>query len=295
MEPTCLATAGDGVRLAVYDTGPADGPTVLAVHGYPDNAALWDAVARRLAGRCRFIRYDVRGTGRSDPAAGRPGYRLDQLADDARAVLAATVGERDRVHLLGHDWGSVQGWHFLTAGALAGRFASFTSISGPSIAYVQPWLIGQLRGGDRRAALRQLAHSAYIALFKLPVLPELAWRSGVVDRLLGDAAATHRGPREKLNGLELYRANLLTRHGPRPVPVETPVQVLAPTRDPYISPELQLGAPRPYVRQLVGRTVSAGHWLPLTHPGLVADSVTRFAERVETGAVWAGDDGAELG
>jgi len=293
MEPTCLVTARDGVQLAVYVSGDQDAElTVLAVHGYPDNAAMWDGVADRLGTRCRLIRYDVRGTGRSQEPADRAGYQLEQLADDARAVLAETVGDQARVHLLGHDWGSVQGWYFLTDPALAGRFSSFTSISGPSVAFVQPWVSAQLRSGNRRAALGQLAHSSYVGFFKLPVLPELAWRTGLVDRLLGGERPASRGWREKSNGLELYRANLLTRRRYPATRIDLPVQVLAPTADPYISPEFQLGAPRPYVRQLVGRTVAAGHWLPVSHPELVADAVVRFAERVERGTGL--DGGADL-
>jgi pimeloyl-ACP methyl ester carboxylesterase len=124
--------------------------------------------------------------------------------------------------------------------------------------------------------LHQLAHSSYIPFFLLPVLPEWGWRSGVTDRLLGAAAASpHRLP-DKLNGLQLYRANLLRVERRAPRPIEVPVQVLAPSRDRYVGVRLQLEAPRPYVRRLHGRTVDAGHWLPVTKPDVVATAVTEF-------------------
>jgi pimeloyl-ACP methyl ester carboxylesterase len=65
-----------GLRLAVREEGPADGPTVLLVHGYPDNSSVWDGVAARLAERFRVVRFDLRGHGGSDEPAGRDGYRI---------------------------------------------------------------------------------------------------------------------------------------------------------------------------------------------------------------------------
>jgi len=36
----------DDVRIAVYETGNADGPTVVLVHGWPDSHVLWDGSFR---------------------------------------------------------------------------------------------------------------------------------------------------------------------------------------------------------------------------------------------------------
>ena len=46
-------TASDGVTLAVHTYTEIDPqrPTVLAIHGYPDNHHLWDGVAEHLIGR----------------------------------------------------------------------------------------------------------------------------------------------------------------------------------------------------------------------------------------------------
>jgi len=272
--------ASDGVSLAVYlDGDPAAPATVLALHGYPDNAAMWDPVVSLLSTTHRVVRYDVRGAGRSGTPTDRSGYRLAQLAADAEAVLAATAPDGP-VHLLGHDWGSVQGWYLLGHPRLAGRIASFTSISGPGLHQVRPWLRSRLRAGDLAPVLRQLAHSAYVPFFLLPVLPELGRRPG---------RASWRSRSDALHGLELYRANI--RSGGRRSAsqasgrqqIDIPVQVLAPSGDPFVTPPLQLAAPRPYVRQFSGRTVPGGHWLPVSQPELVAAAVTEFIGRVEGG------------
>lgn len=275
MHPSDFVTSADGTRIAVYDTGnPNAAATVLAVHGYPDNASVWNAVTERLAPEHRVLRYDVRGTGRSDRPRDRRAYRFDRLTDDVDAVLAAFSPDRP-VHLLGHDWGSVQGWHF--AAVRPERFTGFTSVSGPNVAYLRPWIRTNLAARNWRPVLRQLLHSSYIAFFKVPVLPELAWRSGLVDRIMARREPpADRSRADKINGLELYRANLLSR-SPEPArPVRIPVQVIAPTRDAYIGVAVAQQTPRPWVEQLSVATVESGHWLPLTEPAYLAQAVATF-------------------
>jgi pimeloyl-ACP methyl ester carboxylesterase len=55
----------DGVRVAVYEEGNPDGPTVVLVHGWPDSHVVWDGVVPLLAERFRIIRYDNRGVGKT--------------------------------------------------------------------------------------------------------------------------------------------------------------------------------------------------------------------------------------
>ena len=56
----------DGVRLAVQVRANAATPTVVAIHGYPDDHRVWDGVAADLAADHRVVTYDVRGAGASD-------------------------------------------------------------------------------------------------------------------------------------------------------------------------------------------------------------------------------------
>jgi pimeloyl-ACP methyl ester carboxylesterase len=58
-------TSTDGVTLRVYESGPPSAPTVVCVHGYPDNHTLWDGVVAELALRYHVVSYDVRGAGES--------------------------------------------------------------------------------------------------------------------------------------------------------------------------------------------------------------------------------------
>ena len=83
--------SADGTRIAVQDSGAPrpDAPMLVAVHGYPDNHTVWDALVAELADRYRVVTYDVRGTGDSDKPGPRSAYRVDRLTEDLRAVLDA--------------------------------------------------------------------------------------------------------------------------------------------------------------------------------------------------------------
>src|SRR5919112_6762897 len=172
MTPTSWVTATDGVKLAVYEAGDPGAATVVAIHGYPDNASVWDGVVQLLRERYHVVSYDVRGAGRSAAPDRRAGYRLDQLEADFDSVIEAVSPDRP-VHLLAHDWGAIQGWHAVTDPGFAERVASFTSISGPCLDHLADWF----RRAPRAATLRQAAKSWYTLLFRMPVLPELGWRS----------------------------------------------------------------------------------------------------------------------
>lgn len=291
---------GAGVTLAVHERGPRDGPTVVLVHGYPDTHAVWDPVARMLAedgaAPCHVVTYDVRGAGASDAPARTADYALALLVDDLAAVIDATSPER-AVHLVGHDWGSVQGWEATRSPRLRGRLSSFTSISGPSLDHVGLWLSRQARGGWRgwRTLAGQGARSSYIGAFHVPgavrasaralgsprlcalAARRLRRREGVTDR---DWPAPTFGA-DVPAGMRLYRANVRPRlRRPDPRASDVPVQLVVPVRDRYVPPTLLTGLER-FAPVVWRRPVDAGHWVVRSHPGLVAASVAEVVGHVE--------------
>lgn len=72
LQPERLFVRSGDVRLAVHCWGAPDNgkPTLLMVHGYPDNHETWLPLIRQLAGRYRIVAYDVRGAGASTSHAG---------------------------------------------------------------------------------------------------------------------------------------------------------------------------------------------------------------------------------
>jgi NAD(P)-dependent dehydrogenase (short-subunit alcohol dehydrogenase family)/pimeloyl-ACP methyl ester carboxylesterase len=276
----------DGLTLAVRVSGAPDAPILLCVHGYPDNQTLWEPVRALLEDDFRVVSYDVRGAGESDVPASRDGYRLDQLGTDL-ATVADEVSPERPVHLLAHDWGSIQAWHAVTEPALDGRFATFTSISGPCLDHVAHWSRTPWR--QPLSKLNQTLHSAYIGYFHVPYLAEASYRSGLGMKLM----AKLRGGDEPVladavNGLDLYRANIrehLSAPGERRTPI--PVQILAPQQDSFVGTPMQRAA-EPFAPRLVVRQVAGRHWLPVARPETVARAVRQFARNPRTGGRFAG-------
>lgn len=283
---TCRIATTDGLKLHARVEGSAAGPTLILVHGYPDNLHVWDAVVEQLKTRYRIIRYDVRGAGRSEAPAGFTGYRLTQLRADFRRVIDQLSPDA-AVHLVGHDWGSIAAWEFVTEPALAGRIASFTSISGPYLDHVGHSLH---RDGLNARTLRQLAASWYIGAYHLPLLAPTIWRRGLarlwprvlsrLERMPKPAAhATQR--RDSINGIGLYRANVLPRLlRPRPRLAVAPVQLLVARQDPFVTTEVLRGIEQ-CAPGLARVEMDCGHWSPLSQPGLLATHIQRFVHRID--------------
>ena len=271
---------GDGIELSVVERGDAARSTVVLVHGYPDQQHVWDPVAERLAADHHVVTYDVRGAGRSGVPANVDGYRLDLLVADFVAVVDAVAPGR-QVHLVGHDWGSIQCWEIVCTPGVSERVGSFTSISGPSLDHVGQWIrrrtsfwptVGQLVG--------QAAKSWYVVALQSPVTPML-WRRVIWRRLppvlvrTEGVEADDEWPGSTLaedgaNGTNLYRANIHERvRRPRSRRTSVPTQVIAPLEDRYVTPAMVRGLVD-FGESVVVREVAGGHWIVRRRPERVA-------------------------
>lgn len=283
-------TSADGLTLAVWEHGDPSGPTVVLIHGYPDTHEVWDGVVARLADTHHVVTYDVRGAGSSGVPADRAGYDLARLSEDLVAVVDATCPEGP-VHVVGHDWGSVQAWEPVTTGALGDRLATFTSMSGPSLDHVGQWFRARRNGegGGRGELLRQGLRSWYIGFFQLPVLAPFGWRRFAekpfrryleqVEGLAPDAQPAASLPHDGANGVELYRQNVRARMAsPNERRTDVPVLLIVATGDRYVTSELLDDLDR-HCSDLRRVDIDAMHWLPAAQPevvaGLVAEHVAR--------------------
>ena len=252
--------------LVVHEGGNPEGPTLVMVHGWPDTHRLWDGVARELADDFRLVAYDTRGQGDSVTSAPDSAFTLDALADDLFAVIDA-VSPGTPVHVVGHDWGSIQAWEAVCRSGAEDRIASFCSISGPNLDHVAAWVRRSLTHPGPRGLVdlaAQAASSSYIPFLVSPLAPPLL-------RALGRRTAA--------SGLRYYRANMLANlRGsvrPRERRTSVPVLQLALTRDPAVRPAT-LVASDAWTETLERRELPHGHWVVRTHPEVVADEVRRF-------------------
>ena len=162
----------DGWRLDVLDSGPVEGPVIIALHGFPQRASAWAGVTTLLNdGGYRVLAFDQRGYGRDAQPPDIDSYRLDRLADDVLALADAAA--LDSFDLLGHDWGGGVAWYRASRNPDRVRTLSVASTPHPRA------MIAAMVGPQ---ALR----SWYMGMFQLPWLPEylLRVRGGAVARRL---------------------------------------------------------------------------------------------------------------
>lgn len=291
-----LVRSGE-VELCVAELGDPDQPTVLLLHGYPDSKEVWSEVAVRLAERFHVVLYDVRGHGGSTaPRPLRGGFTLEKLTDDFLAVADAVSPDRP-VHLVGHDWGSVQGWEFVTVERAEGRIASFTSMSGPSLDHIGHWIKRRAKRPTPRGVgqlLGQGARSWYVYALHTPVLPELAWRGPLGKRWPGMLRRTEKLPpggyptpslpTDAAHGTWLYRDNVRARlTSPREdAYAHAPVQLITPLGDAFLSERLYDDLDR-WAPRLTRRTLPAKHWIPRTRPDQLSAWIREFVTATEGG------------
>jgi pimeloyl-ACP methyl ester carboxylesterase len=255
----------DGLRFDVRDRGPRGGAVAVLLHGFPQDSTAWDDVAPALheAG-LRTLAPDLRGYSPGARPSGRRAYTIDAGVGDLLTLLD-TVGA-DRAHVVGHGWGGAVAW--ATGCRYPARVSSLVVLSTP-----HPTALA-------RAFVRsaQSLRSWYLALFQLPVLPELLLgrtlcRTLTAGGLPEDAAARYtarmREPGALTGALNWYRA--------LPMSLLTPVlDCPVPTTYVWGRDDATLGrvAAEATGRQVHGPyrfvELAAGHWLPETRPREVA-------------------------
>ena len=273
----------DGETNHVADAGPADGPAVMFVHGFPQNWWEW----RRLIGPLardgyRVLCPDLRSAGWSSAPGGS--YLKNEMADDLAAVL-------DRLHVatvrvVGHDWGGPVA--FIMMLRHPERVAGFVGINtlGPFLTF------------DRQM-LRNLWRFWYQIPIALPMVGPMliadpkarfgravvAWGgAGFVPsdddfdlylermRTAGHAVAGSRWFRTFLCR-EMFGWFRGEYAGPR---IDVPVRWLHGTGDPVLTPILLRGYDERISDFDVELVDGPGHWIVERHPALVLDRLREF-------------------
>jgi pimeloyl-ACP methyl ester carboxylesterase len=154
----------NGIRLHVVQSGPATGPLVLLLHGFPEFWYGWRHQLTHLANAgYRVWAPDQRGYNRSDKPPGIAAYRLELLAADVLGLIEAAGQEKARI--VGHDWGGVVTWWI--ASHASHRLERAVVINAPHGAVMRRHL---------RSCPSQWLRSWYVGFFQLPWLPELVSR-----------------------------------------------------------------------------------------------------------------------
>jgi len=100
-----MKITANGISMNYTLDGPASAPVVTLSHSLATTLAMWEPQLKTLTARWRVLAYDTRGHGGTDAPKG--GYSLDQLADDAHALLKALGIQR--THWVGLSMGGMIG------------------------------------------------------------------------------------------------------------------------------------------------------------------------------------------
>ncbi|WP_425463606.1 alpha/beta fold hydrolase [Methylobacterium oryzihabitans] len=269
-----------GQVLQVSEAGPEDGPMILLLHGFPESRLGWRRQVGPLAASgLRVIVPDQRGYARSSKPGPLAAYHLDRLAGDVIG-LADAFG-RERIALVGHDWGGLVAWW--TAAHHPERVARAAILNAP-----HPDVVGAYA----RRHPSQLLRSLYVGLFQVPRLPEALLRAGgfaalrralatssrpgTFDAAALDAYAADWAKPGALTGmLNWYRALRLPR-APAPAPVRPPVLVLWGERDTALEAGLARDSLRLCLEGRLERFPEATHWVQHEEAEAVNVALIRF-------------------
>jgi pimeloyl-ACP methyl ester carboxylesterase len=151
------------VRLHAIEGGPPDGPLVILLHGFPEMHLAWRHQLQPLVNAgFRVLAPDLRGYGLSDKPVALDAYTLDAVGDDVVAVMRAC--DRERAHVVAHDWGGAVAWHL--AHKRPAHLETLTILNSP-----HPRLfLKRMRG------IEQFVASWYMFAFQLPLAERLLAR-----------------------------------------------------------------------------------------------------------------------
>jgi len=156
----------NGIRLHVVQAGPADGPPVVLLHGFPEFWWTWHAQIAALArAGFRVIVPDQRGFGLSDKPPRVEDYRMQERSADIVGLLDA-IGH-ERVLLAGHDFGGFVAWNLAIHHPERVRKLVVFNVAHPEVYRAPP--------PDEPG---HATTNWFRTFFQLPWLPELVARSG---------------------------------------------------------------------------------------------------------------------
>jgi pimeloyl-ACP methyl ester carboxylesterase len=282
--PSRFVTA-NGLRFHYVESGPADGPPVLLLHGFP---SFWYSYRYQLSalGQAGFraIAPDLRGYNLSDKPIGVDNYLPEKLTDDVTALVHALGYQK--VSLVGHDWGGIIAWATASSPTHQQVIERLIILNSPHPAAFMHSL-----------SLRQLRKSWYLFLFQLPIIPEhLLSRNSfaVLRRLLASSAyvpgtfhdadldryiEAMARPGVLTSAINYYRG--LTRQNPlaaikKLVPVASPTLLIWGERDVVLGKDLTYGLSRWVPDLRIEYLPDSGHFVHEEQPEQVSRLMLDF-------------------
>jgi pimeloyl-ACP methyl ester carboxylesterase len=251
-------------RITRTPADTAGAPTALLIHGFLDDASVWDGLVDSFAGEVGAVRYDLPGFGtRSGSIADACSTTLESLAAEAGEILAGIDGP---VIVVGQSLGTqvaelvaaqhsdqVRGLVLLTPVPLGGTqlpdevVAPFAALGGDRVA--QRGLRAELSPHLGEEQLDRLADVGAPVAADITAHYVDMWNNGVRN---APATSTFGGP----------------------------VLIIRGGADGFVTQQL-VDAIRPrFVEPDVNVIDRGGHWVHVEYPGKVASMILDFADAV---------------
>ncbi len=154
----------NGIQLHVARAGSENGTPVLLLHGFPEFWYGWQNQIEALSRAGYWLWMpDQRGYNLSDKPKSLAAYSLDELVKDILGI--ADVMGREKILLVGHDWGGAVAWWF--ASKYPERVEKLVILNAAHHSAL---------GKALRTRWSQRFRSSYVLFFQLPSLPEFICR-----------------------------------------------------------------------------------------------------------------------
>jgi pimeloyl-ACP methyl ester carboxylesterase len=276
----------NGIQLNVAQAGPAYGPLMILLHGFPEFWYGWHKHLPVLAqSGFRVWAPDQRGYNLSDKPPSIRDYAITQLMADVEGLIDAAG--KTKALIVGHDWGGAVAWWLATH--RPERVEKLVIINVP-----HPLVMRRLLS----TSIRQLLRSWYVFAIQIPKLPE--WRSSRDnwrDLVRGMQASSLPGtfsnadfdqyrqawsqPRAYSSMLNWYRAALryeIQKEKSNTKQVVVPTLVLWGTRDKFIAPEAaEMSRGMCQHGELIVFDDNT-HWLQHERPTEICEHMIRFCQ-----------------
>ena len=294
-----LIASSEGVNLYMVQSNmpSKDAETIVFLHGYPDTHSSWEKQLSFFSKNYRVAAFDIRGAGKSSVPAEQRSYRMSELLRDTDRIIDELVGKDGKVHLVGHDWGSIIFWSYISIPENLRRVLSFSAVAAPHPMLFYKNIFGKILAFRPEAVLegfQQMFKSYYVLLFQFPFIPEFVWENFTQDMwnlLMKNSGLPENDPMYKLSSDEIKSCTIHTinlyreifKNGapslPR-IPLQIPVSIFIPEDDLAITPEVYDNVDT-IARNLRINRIQANHWVHRERPDWFNQNLGSFLKSVK--------------
>jgi pimeloyl-ACP methyl ester carboxylesterase len=193
LQPRHRTIATNGIHLHAVEAGPASGPLLILLHGFPEFWYGWHRQIEPLAAAgFHVVVPDQRGYNLSDKPEGIAAYNIDTLARDIVGLIDEAGAAK--AYVAGHDWGGAVAWWLGIKHPERLEKLALLNIPHPVV----------MQRAVRKDPV-QRKKSSYIFFFQLPWLPERSFRKNHFARGVKSLQGSSRPGTFSDADLDLYR------------------------------------------------------------------------------------------